>query len=188
MNPTIANYLGGQPASQPAADQPIQPQGTGLQRMQAQVNLPVACSVCGSDWFYEVTLQQYGNMYSASPGGDMNPISTTNRQIRVCICGQPFKPNIGGVRSGRTGNLSVTGVMDSIEKAINTRAQIPGLLTKMAEDVVSRGELMSVISDLMKRIDASETAPAAEMKPASAAARKAAEKAAKAAEAADEAK
>ena len=39
-------------------------------------------------------------MYSASPGGDMNPISTTNHQIRVCICGQPFKPNIGGVRSG----------------------------------------------------------------------------------------
>ena len=69
--------------------------------MQARVNQPVACAVCGSDWFYEVTLQQYADMYSASPGGDMNPISTTNHQIRICVCGQPFKPNIGGVRSGR---------------------------------------------------------------------------------------
>ena len=92
--------------------------------MQNQVNQPVTCGVCGSDWFYEVTLQQYANMYSASPGGDMTPISTTAHQIRVCICGQPFKPNIGGVRSGRTGNLSVTAVMEAIETAIASRARI----------------------------------------------------------------
>ena len=86
--------------------------------------------------------------------------------------------------------------MESIDKAIASRAQIPGLLTKMAQDVVSREELMSIMGDLMKRIDALETPapvvevevkePAAEVKTASAAARKAAEKAAeKAAKAAE---
>jgi hypothetical protein len=89
MNPTLMNYLGGQPASQPAAEQPASQPATGLQRMQNQVTQPVTCSVCGSDGFFEVTLQQYANMYSASPGGDMHPISTTHHQLRICICGHP---------------------------------------------------------------------------------------------------
>ena len=73
--------------------------------------------------------------------------------------------------------------MEAIDKAIGSRAQIPGLLTKMAEDVVSRGELMSLMADLMKRIEALETAPAtaAEVKPPPQTA--AAKKATKAAEA-----
>lgn len=152
------------------------------------MNQPVVCSVCGSDWFYEVTLQQYSNMYSASPGGDMNPISTTNHQIRICICGQPFKPNIGGVRSGRTGNTSVVGVMEAIEKALIGRAQVPGMIAQMSEDVVSKGNLAILLEPLIKRIEALEstTADAPTPKPATVAARKAAGKAAKAAEPAAE--
>jgi BMFP domain-containing protein YqiC len=84
----------------------------------------------------------------------MHPISTTNHQLRVCVCGQPFKPNIGGVRSGRSGNLSTTGVMEAIEKAIKGRAQVPELITEMAGDVVSREEFTKVVEELMIRLDA----------------------------------
>ena len=184
MNPTIQKYLGG-PVAQPAdAETALQQPATGLQRMQQRVNQPVTCPVCGSDWFAEVTLQQYADMYSASPGGDMHPISTTSHQIRICICGHPLRPNIGGVRSGRTGNLSTTGVMAAIEGAINSRSQVLGLITKMAEDVVSRAELTAMMETVMQRIDAMESPAASAEMPTpkaatqSAAAKKAAQKAA----------
>ena len=33
-------------------------------------------------------------MYSATPGGDLHPISLTPQQVRVCLCGHPYKPEI----------------------------------------------------------------------------------------------
>jgi len=65
------------------------------------------------------------------------------------------------VRSGRSGNLSVSDVMTAIESAIDSRGQVPGLIQKLAEDVINRAEFMSVMESVMKRIDALEQ-PAAE--------------------------
>jgi len=144
-----------------------------------QVNQPITCHVCGGEWFYEVTLQQYASMYSASPGGDIHPISTTSHQIRICICGQPFQPNIGGVRSGRSGSVSVTGVMESLKKAVDSRAQVPSMVSKMGEDVVSREEFASVVQALTLQMETLGT-PAAEApaeKPAKTTTKKSAAKA-----------
>ena len=82
----------------------------------------------------------------------MHPVSTTSHQIRICPCGQPYKPNIGGVRSGRTGNLSVSGVLTAIESAITSRGQVPGLIQKLSEDVINRAEFLSVIDTLVQQI------------------------------------
>ena len=78
--------------------------------MQARVNQPVTCAVCGSDWFYEVTLQQYADMYSASPGGDIHPISTTIQQIRICVCGRPSsRISVAFVAAGKPSPNSLAG-------------------------------------------------------------------------------
>ena len=66
------------------------------------------------------------------------------------------------MRSGRSGNLSVSDVMTAIESAITSRGQVPGLIQKLAEDVIDRGEFMSVVESLLKRIDALEQPAAAE--------------------------
>ena len=127
-----------------------------MQRLQDAATRPVTCTVCGSEWFYEVTLQQYANMYSSTPGGDMHPIGQMNHQVRICPCGQPYRPNIGGVRAGRTGNESVVGVMAALENAIQLRAQVPAMIQKLAQDLVSREELMAVVASLAERLDSLE--------------------------------
>ena len=95
-------------------------------------------------------------MYSSTPGGDLHPIGQTNHQIRICPCGQPFLPNIGGVRAGRVGNESTTAVMAAIKNAIQLRAQMPEAVQSLAQDMVSKEELMTVINSLAERIDALE--------------------------------
>ena len=85
--------------------------------------------------------------------------------------------------------------MEAIEKAIGSRAQIPGMIEQMAGGLVSRSDFAAILESLTKRLEALEAAPVTSAdtptpKPAlqSAAAKKAAEKVAKAAEVADEAK
>ena len=56
------------------------------------------------------------------------------------------------MRSGRTGNLSVSGVLTAIESAITSRGQVPGLIQKLSEDVINRAEFLSVIDTLVQRI------------------------------------
>ena len=56
------------------------------------------------------------------------------------------------MRSGRTGNLSTTGVMAAIENSITSRGQVLELIKKLAEDVVSRGEFTSVVEALTGQI------------------------------------
>jgi hypothetical protein len=72
------------------------------------------------------------------------------------------KPNIGGVRSGRSGNLAITGVMEAIEKALRGRGQVAGLITEMAGDVdVTQKELKETLDSVLQRLDALENLPAA---------------------------
>jgi hypothetical protein len=57
------------------------------------------------------------------------------------------------VRSGRSGNVSVIGVMESMKKAIDTRAQVPSMVSEMAEAVVSREEFASVVQALSLQME-----------------------------------
>ena len=55
------------------------------------------CEKCGSSHFVEAQFKQYRPQYSASPGGDISPISENPVRALVCLCGQPILP--GRLRS-----------------------------------------------------------------------------------------
>jgi hypothetical protein len=82
------------------------------------------------------------------------------------------------VRTGRSGNLAVTGVMEAIEKALRGRAQVAG-----TGDVdATQKELKATLDSVLQRLEALENPPETPAaKPVSQTARKAAEKAEKAA-------
>ena len=78
--------------------------------------------------------------------------------------------------------------MESLKKAVDSRAQVPSMVSKMAEDVVSREEFASVVQALTEQMETLGT-PAAEASAAqTAAAKKAAAAKAKAEPAATEEK
>jgi hypothetical protein len=47
----------------------------------------------------------------------MQVISSLVHRIRVCICGHPVPPNIGGVRPGRTAAGEVSSFLESFNAA-----------------------------------------------------------------------
>jgi hypothetical protein len=86
-----------------------------------------------------------------------HPISVTNHQIQVCPCGQPVRPNIGGVRAGRTGNQAQSSVMEAIEGAIKSRSAIPEMLAGLSHASATREELQGAearIAELETKLDA----------------------------------
>lgn len=87
--------------------------------MTQRVNKPSECQYCGSTWFSEMIFNQYSaDAYSAAPGGDIQPISLMPMPIRVCLCGMPMAPNLGGASlGGRTPNESVFSFNGSLRIA-----------------------------------------------------------------------
>jgi hypothetical protein len=79
-------------------------------------------------------------VHSASARGDLHPISVTTQQIRVCMCGQPVKPNIGGVRGGRVGNMDQNAFMESLDAALKSRSAIPEMIAALVTENVTRSE------------------------------------------------
>jgi nucleoid DNA-binding protein len=75
------------PTEIPVPDVNIQP----IQPNQLQ------CEKCGSSHFVEGHFKQYRPQYSASPGGDINPLTEDPIRTLVCLCGQPVLP--GQLRS-----------------------------------------------------------------------------------------
>jgi len=55
------------------------------------------CEKCGSSHFVEGQFKQYRSQYSASPGGDITPLTEDPIRTLVCLCGQPVLP--GRLRS-----------------------------------------------------------------------------------------
>ena len=86
--------------------------------LQNAQNLAVVCEKCGSSWFTELVFNQYsGDRYATVPGGELQIISTVPQTIRVCICGNPIAPNIGGIRPGRLASQEVGSFIESLRAA-----------------------------------------------------------------------
>lgn len=121
-----------------------------LQIVQNQANLPVTCEKCGSVWFTDTSFNQYSaSRYSTTPGGDLNVISSIVQRIRVCICGHPVSPNIGGIRPGRTASTEVNSFLDSFRKAAAYLNSIGKLdLTGIAGDFVTRAEYEKLVAQV----------------------------------------
>jgi hypothetical protein len=73
------------------------------------------CEKCGSSYFVEGHFKQYRPQYSASPGGDLSPLSENPVRALVCVCGHPIVP--GRLRSQAPGDYK------SFEKSLEAARQ-----------------------------------------------------------------
>lgn len=121
-----------------------------MQMIQKQANAPIVCEKCGSVWFTDTGFHQFsGSRYSSTPGGDLQVVSALQQRIRVCLCGHPYAPNLGGVRPGRTAASEVTSFMQSFQLAkayLNSIGKLDD--TQMATDFVTRDEYQKLVVEL----------------------------------------
>jgi len=96
------------------------PQQRTFEREQ-RMNDPCTCPSCGSTWFREETFNQYRKeTYSSRAGGDLEVISEMPQTLRVCLCGRPLSPNIGGAgHGGATPSEQMTSFKQSLKFALN---------------------------------------------------------------------
>lgn len=148
MNEMISKHLSG--LSQGPTATPPSPSMT---RMQNSMNTPVSCQACGGDWFYIVSLNKYANMYSATPGGDLHAISQ-DQVIRICLCGAPYEPNIGGVRGGRTPNATLNEFLMTLAKAKEHRSTLAAAIQGVAAAATPIDQTLALVA----RVEALEAA------------------------------
>ena len=99
----------------------------------ASVNAASSCARCGSTWFREAVFNQYkANLYSAAPGGDLEVISEMPMTIKICLCGFPAVPNVGGASlGGRTPNENLTSFNGSMKAALGYLTDAEGRLANV---------------------------------------------------------
>lgn len=147
MNDRIKQYLADQgrmAAPPPVQSQQTQQQQSGINRLQSAANKLVQCELCGGTYMFEIVLQQYRPGYSASAGGDLQPISDAPQSLRMCLCGNVIAPNIGGVRGGRTPNAMLDSLLADLKAAKEKRAesaqQVSNLATAVSEQMAEMQE------------------------------------------------
>ena len=119
-----------------------------LRMLQETTNRPVECPRCKGTWFREEMFQQYNaGIYSSTPGGDLQPISVTPQTIRVCLCGEPISPNLGGTRGGRTGNTELSSFLESLEKAQGLRSGLVEGINHLVEVSASKDGVQSLADE-----------------------------------------
>jgi nucleoid DNA-binding protein len=129
------------PTEIPVPDVNIQP----IQPNQLQ------CEKCGSTHFVEGHFKQYRPQYSASPGGDISPLTEDPIRTLICLCGHPILP--GRLRSYTPADYS--SFRKSFEAARQNRESTrpEAILQRVAEIYASKPQL----EDLANRITSLET-------------------------------
>jgi hypothetical protein len=91
------------------------PKDRAAQREET-INKPSKCPSCGSTWFRDETFNQYrAETYSSRAGGELEVISEMPQTLRVCLCGAPLPPNVGGALHG---GITPSANMDSFGKSL----------------------------------------------------------------------
>jgi nucleoid DNA-binding protein len=79
------------------------------------------CPACGGDWFREADYYEVFREESVRPSWPppdlVGQISMGPMTLLVCLCGTPLKPSIGGLRGGRTPNVELLKLFDSLRKS-----------------------------------------------------------------------
>lgn len=160
MNEQIRQHLsGGEPQQTPSP---------GIARVQSAIGTPATCKSCGGEWFFIVDFNKYSNMYSSMPGGDLNAL-TQPQTLRICMCGEIFEPNIGGVRGGRTPNTLLNDFLKALRASKDYRAALAVQVGALAEAAVPRedheglAERVKALEALVQKLSA--PAPAEAEKP-----------------------
>jgi hypothetical protein len=98
------------------------------------------CLACGGEWFREASYFAFLPEESLGPFWDTWPDLTGQASyipmtVRVCLCGAPLDPEIGGLRGGRTPNRELCRFLESLAKAKKQLKENhdPGLVLGAAE-------------------------------------------------------
>ena len=79
------------------------------------------CPACGGEWFREAEYYEFfreESVRSSWPPPDLlGQISMGPMALLVCLCGTPLKSSIAGVRGGRTPNVELLKLFDSLDKS-----------------------------------------------------------------------
>jgi nucleoid DNA-binding protein len=135
-----------------------EPEASGIQWRTAihyMREIPLnTCRTCGGDWFREADYYEFLREESVGPFWPTWPdlvgqISPGPMTLLVCLCGAPLTPSIGGVRGGRTPNLELAHLLDSLK---NCYARLKDhhdgdSVLAAAEAHMSKAESFQVLAD-----------------------------------------
>jgi len=118
------------------------------------------CPACGGDWFREADYYEFFREESVGSSWPTWPdlvgqISPGPMSLAVCLCGTPLKPEIGGVRGGRTANLELAKLLDSLQTC---HARIRDLhdgasVLATAGEHLAKAESIQVLVDRLKALE-----------------------------------
>jgi hypothetical protein len=134
------------------------PQQRMTEREQ-RMNEPCTCPSCGSTWFREETFNQYRKeTYSSRAGGDLEVISEMPQTLRVCLCGRPLSPNIGGAgHGGATPSEQMTSFKLSLKFALNRLdglgADPAPVVRTMLDAALKQGNFAAEFDKLGERVE-----------------------------------
>ena len=81
----------------------------------------ITCPGCGGTWFREANFYQFDPEERFSCWDTWPDLvgqkTIALMTVAVCLCGLPQRPNIGGIRGGRTPNQELNQLMESLEAA-----------------------------------------------------------------------
>jgi nucleoid DNA-binding protein len=116
------------------------------------------CPDCAGDWFREA--DYYAFLREESLGWRTGPdlvgqLSLAPMPLLVCLCGAPLKPEIGGVRGGRTANLELAQLLVSLE---NCHAWLKdhhdeNLVSAGAEALLAKAEAFQALAGQVKALE-----------------------------------
>lgn len=105
----------------------------------------VTCQHCGSTWFREVPLDQFATLESTEP------TSVMGLSVLVCLCGTPARPNLGGLRGGRTPNVEISTFMNNFESTaaqMLTRETAESLLVEIQSGLMRSSQVQQVVAEV----------------------------------------
>jgi hypothetical protein len=128
-------------------------------QLETRQDEPVRCEACGSTWFAAITFAQYrSSTYSSVPGGDLEKMSAADPVIRVCMCGMPVAPNIGGANIGhRKANEDLMSFDASLQGSLD-------VLRKSFTQAIDVGQIQGVVEKLMPALLPQGLATSADLK------------------------
>jgi nucleoid DNA-binding protein len=117
------------------------------------------CQDCGGDWFREADYYEFLREESLSSWPTwpdlVGQINRGPMTLLVCLCGTPRAPSIGGVRGGRTPNVELAHLVDSLQ---NCQAWLKDhhdgdLVLAAAEAHLAKAESFQVLAGQMKDLE-----------------------------------
>jgi len=130
--------------------------------MPPKTEQTVVCEKCGSEWFAELTFNRYlQTVYSNAPGGDLMIVGTMPQTIRVCLCGNPIRPNLSGVRGGRQSSGEIQSFMQSLaraKEAVISRGEVDDKLRAILSEMAMESHVEARVNEIEKRINRLEEA------------------------------